>query len=699
MPRLSRQKCRNIRDDIRKWDDYWRFNIDQYHEVTQFVMGDQWREDEARVFETYKKIPLTFNKLAPLLNHLLGEQRQNTPALQVNPSESVPEKTAEVRTALVKDISLNSDAKIVYQNAFEQAAIGGFGAFIVLNDYENDKDFNQEIKLKLVKDPTRCFWDISAEDICKVDGMFSGYRTRISRKKFRSMYGRDIESQIGSEGNDETTQGFWDDDQITVIDYFCRKYDKVKLCELSNGITIEGEDIEQLEKITIDDKELLLWEGQPVVIEQQRTAYRYKVKHKKIAGDYILESSDFPSQSLPVVFVDQHSFYDKHGKQICRPLVKDAKDSQRLINFLGTQGAYLIKISRNDQFIISKENVRSPDTRQIWSDPAVVQGGLIYDESPSGIKPEQLRPPEISQSLMQMYERAERDIHTCLGMYDTQLGDQGNETSGVAIDARTKRGSYSNFVTFDALNRAIACAGQIINEMIPSIYDTKRQMMLYMPDSGLQKVNINNPQDEYGMDIENNMTEGRYKIRLQPGPSYEGQKMEGLEALQMVLKNDPSLFKLVADMYAENLPLANSIEIRNRLKTIVPPEIIEAGKTGKPIQQSNKPSPEDMEMQMQQQQMQMAQQQMMINAKQKEAELMMKEKEIMRKSQEMNQKMMNELKQLETERLEAAATLQEQEMRYSAEMNKVSADLNIAHANNLIKILTHQPKEQRIIRE
>jgi hypothetical protein len=48
--------------------------------------------------------------------------------------------------------------------------------------------------------------------------------------------------------------------------------------------------------------------------------------------------------------------------------------------------------------------------------------------------------------------------------------------------------------------------------------------------------------------------------------------------------------------------LANSLEIRNRLKTIVPPEIIEAGKTGKPVQQSNKPTPEEMQMQMAQQQ-------------------------------------------------------------------------------------------------
>jgi len=51
-------------------------------------------------------------------------------------------------------------------------------------------------------------------------------------------------------------------------------------------------------------------------------------------------------------------------------------------------------------------------------------------------------------------------------MYGTQIGEQGNETSGKAIDARTKRGNYNTFVPFDSLNRAIAVGGQIINEMI-----------------------------------------------------------------------------------------------------------------------------------------------------------------------------------------------------------------------------------------
>src|SRR6185369_368838 len=123
--------AKKVRQRIKKWDDNWRFNKDQYHEFVSFVMGSQWTEDESKLFIDYKKIPLSMNKLAPLINHLLGEQRQNTPNLQVVPDKSVSVETASVREALVKEISLNSNAKAVYQQAFQQAAIGGFGAYII----------------------------------------------------------------------------------------------------------------------------------------------------------------------------------------------------------------------------------------------------------------------------------------------------------------------------------------------------------------------------------------------------------------------------------------------------------------------------------------------------------------------------------------------------------------------------------------
>jgi hypothetical protein len=356
----------------------------------------------------------------------------------------------------------------------------------------------------------------------------------------------------------------------------------------------------------------------------------------------------------------------------------------------------LVKVTRYDQFMMPKSNAKSPDTRQMWSDPLVIQGALYYDESPSGLKPEQLRPPELPQSLNVQYLRAIQDIHESSGMYETQLGERGNEVSGAAIDARTKRGNLATFVPFDALNRAIACVGQIVDEMIPNVYDTEREMMLTMPDTGLERVSLNKPMDEYGLETSHDMTAGNYKIRLQPGPSFEGQKTEYLEAIKLVLSANPQLFEMVGDLFAENLPLANNLQLRNRLRTIVPPEIIEAGKTGKPVQKQgpDKPKPEEMIAQLKQMELQLKQQQLQMEAQNKQQEIALKQAQLQMEMRETDATIQAEYQRLETEKLETAAALQEQILRYEAEMNKTSSDLNIAHANNMVKILTHKSKER-----
>lgn len=689
MPQKKPRKAQEINDNLQIWENYWKDNKNTYNEYMQFVFGNQWLDEEARVFESYKKIPLTFNKLAPLANHMLGEQRQNTPSLQCTPDETVPERTAEVREALVHDITFDSNSKEVFQIAFQSSIVGGYGAFYLDTEYENEFSFNQVIRIRSQPIPTRCFWDVSASSPCKTDGMYCGFRTRMSRKKFKALYGKDIEQDIPPSSIEDGSV-FNDDESVTLVTYWERKYKREKIRQLSNGRTVGEKEFEELERIVVDAAEMLVDNGFPVTVVNERLVPKYKVKKYLFAGEYELEKADFPSEQLPLIFVDQNSFFNKEGTQVCRPFFKDTKDAQRYINYLGTQSAYLVKIGRYDQFLVSKENVRSNDTQQIWRDPSNIQGGLIFDESKSGIIPQQLKPPELSASLIQQYERAERDIQTCTGLYNTFMGDQGNETSKLAIDARTKRGSYNTHVPFDNLNRAIAVCGQIVNEMIPMIYDTERSLMLNMKERGVVPIEINKPLDEYGNEIQHDMTKGRYTIRLLPGPSWEGQKQEALNSMQMVLQNNPQLFNLIADLYVENLPLSNNIELRNRLKTIVPPEIIEAGKTGQP------PPPKE------------AEQDPMVMIKMEELKL--KEQDLIQKQQKLQmdahisaQELELKWQELESSRQKAAAQLQEMEMRFMAENNRTQSNEQISHADNLVRLLTaasshksklHNNKEQ-----
>jgi hypothetical protein len=776
MAKLNEKVAKQARIACEKWRGYFKQNIDQYHEMHTFVLGQQWTDDEQDdMIKTFRKVPLVSNKLATMSNSLLGEQQQNTPQLQVVPMTNCDEKVAHTRELITKDIMFSNTTATVYQVAAGQAAIGGFGAFLVDTEYSHAKSFDLDIVYRHFKDATRCYWDVGAETINKTDGTLCGYVSRMTRVKFREIYGKDMEEKIGKtaiaaskeeialatephEGDDPFSWA--DDEAITIIHHFVRKYEKDTLYKLSNGNVLNQEEMDELvehsreinernqmmemeqsmmggmqqppmgddmppdmggmpmmpegsngfgmpgdqdilpqengmdvtrpapalvEDLDLDDdiERLTLWdEGQIVRIEDKRPSKKHKILHYKIAGDYELDKTEFPSEQLPMPFVDNNSYYDKSGKQICRSFFGDAKDTQRYINYLRTQSAYILKISRYDQWIGSKKNVAGLDTQRNWRDPNNTQGMLTYDESPSGAKPEQIRPPELSQSLFTQYQLAIEDLYTSTGLYPARMGNNGDEASGKAIDARTRQGSYTTYVFFNSINRAIAAGGAIVNEMIPRVYDTERVLALMTPDEGMKNVTINEQMDEYGEQVQNDIRKGTYEVRLKPGPSYEGQKEQALQSLREVLQADPTAFNLIADLYADNLPLMNTIEIKNRLKTRVPPQIIEAGKTGKMPEQSG-PSPEEQALQIQQQKAQM-------DGAFKSKQLELKEKELQLKQQEIIQDAQFKIQELETQRLETAAQLQEQELRYMAETDRTQADLNMVHADNLVKILTHK---------
>jgi hypothetical protein len=770
MARKNEKVARRAQLACEKWREYFKQNIDAYHLMLTFVYGQQWTQDEEdEMLKTYKKVPLVANHLAAMANLLLGEQQQNTPQLQVIPMTNCDQKVANLRELITKDIMFNSKAQVCYQVAAAQSFIGGFSAYMWDTEY-TARGFDLDFVPRHFKDASRTYYDMGCEEINKTDGMHSGYITRMTREKFRQIYGKKIEKDIvkfvnpiqskeqialavqpTSNGDDPFTWA--DDNAITIIDHFERKFKKDMLYKLSNGRTYTQSEMEELversretnernsmmnnpymqgsvgeqsgftgidqepmteqnfgqqpqgmpmptegqtempiepehegieEMESPDDWEFMtLWDdGEPVRIEDKREIKDSIIMHYKIAGDYILDENEFPSKQLPLVFVDHNSYYDKNGKQMCRSFFGDVKDTQKYINYLRTQSAFILKISRYDQFMGSKKNVQGLDTRRNWSDPSSVQGMIAYDESPSGTKPEQIRPPELSASLTQQYELAVEDLYRCTGLYPARMGQQGNEISGEAIDARTRQGSYATYIAFNSINRAIAVGGEIVNEMIPYVYDAERVITLMTPDEGLKNITINKQADEYGELIENDIRKGVYQVRLKPGPSYEAQKQIALDSLRMLLQADPETFKLVADLYAESLPLANSIEIKNRLKTLVPPDIIKAGKTGE-MPQQGQANPQAQMMQMQQQ----AQQQEMQF---KQQELQLKAKEIELKEQKIMMDAQMAMEKLEAEKLVIAGQLQEQELRYMAETERTQSDESIAHADNLVKILTHK---------
>jgi hypothetical protein len=79
-------------------------------------------------------------------------------------------------------------------------------------------------------------------------------------------------------------------------------------------------------------------------------------------------------------------------------------------------------------------------------------------------------------------------------------------------------------------------------------------------------------------------------------------------------------------------------------------------------------------------------------------ELEIKERELELEGIRTGQDITVALAKIEGEKLQAAAQLEEQELRYQAETERTKSDLSIAHAENLVKLLTHKSKEPKYVR-
>jgi len=98
----------------------------------------QWTEDESKLFIDYKKIPWAW-QAAPLINHLLGEQRLNTPEF----TGCAVWSCASGNGSGSGKPWLRTFHWILCQTRlsqpFQQAAIGGFGAYLIDTDYESSR--------------------------------------------------------------------------------------------------------------------------------------------------------------------------------------------------------------------------------------------------------------------------------------------------------------------------------------------------------------------------------------------------------------------------------------------------------------------------------------------------------------------------------------------------------------------------------
>ena len=144
-------------------ESYFNENIVRGKDDVNFVIRDQWTAVERSEFTRLFKPAMTFNKLYDATKKVVGEQRKNKPDLIVRSlTGKATQEQIDLRADLVRTISYQSQNDLVYQTAFKNALMLGFGSFQIMLDYESPRSFNKVIRYGLINDPTTCSWDPTA---------------------------------------------------------------------------------------------------------------------------------------------------------------------------------------------------------------------------------------------------------------------------------------------------------------------------------------------------------------------------------------------------------------------------------------------------------------------------------------------------------------------------------------------------------
>src|SRR6185437_15702841 len=137
--------------------------------------------------------------------------------------------------------------------------------------------------------------------------------------------------------------------------------------------------------------------------------------------------------------------------------------------------------------------------------------------------------------------------------------------------------------------------------------------------------------------------------------------------------------------------------MKNRLKATIPPEIIQAGKTGQPI--PPKPQQEDPMIALKKMEIQQKMMQAQMDMQVKAHELQLAEQKLIMESHSKGVDYASKLQDLKLREQENAAALHERMLSYQAEMARIQADTHMGHANNIKGILTHQPNHFKAEKE
>lgn len=549
----------DMREEYKADLEFDRLNREQALDDKKFAAGEQW---DPVVLKQREGLPcLVINNIPQFTAQLVGDWREGRKAIKVVPSNDEDVEIASIRGDLIRGIELQSRADRVYDSAFESLVQCGDGAFRVAVEYARDDVFDQDIFIRPIEDALSVVWDRFSVDPTGRDARRCFVSDRMPKKEYTAKFG-DIAPDALEDDNliaDLSIEGWTDQESYQVTEYW-RLVERQRLMALfGNGkIFILDED---------NADQLLAENGPP--IKSRMTWVSYAQMHLCTGFAILSGPYEYKLNRLPVVRMSGR-VVNIGGRRIRYGMVRFMKDAARLKNFWRSVAAEQLGYAPKAKWMVTESAVEGRESKireaHLSRDPLLV----FNDEAIFGQNVQRIDPPGVEAALLNEASTNAQDMKDVTGIHDASMGIRSNETSGRAIMARQREGDIANLTFHDNGNAALLEAGDVINQLIPQIYDGTRILRSIGEDQEPKFVKVNDPFDPNAIDL----AVGQFDVALTTGASYTTRRVEAAQSMMEAIQVFPELMSIAGDLVVKAQDWAGADKMAERLKKTIPPHLL-----------------------------------------------------------------------------------------------------------------------------
>lgn len=537
------------------------------------IAGAQW---EGALGQQFANKPMfEVNKIHLAVIRIINEYRNNRITVDfVSKDGSPDDKFADACDGLYRADEQESVADEAYDNAFEEAVLGGFGAWRLRAKYENeddDDDERQRVCIEPIFDAdSSVFFDLNAKRQDKSDAKRCYVLTAYAKSSYIEQWEDDPSSwpkEISQVEFDWETP-----DVVYVAEYY--KVEEVKeVITTFRGIT--GAEVSHTSEELEEDPsilEALAATGYQKVGEKKRKRRRV---HKYImSGGRVLEDCGYIAGScIPVIPVYGKRWYIDNVER-CMGHVRLSKDVQRLKNMQLSKLGEISALSSVEKPILTPEQISGHVS--MWSDDNIKNYPyLLINPMTDPVSGQQVasgpiaytRAPSIPPAMAALLQITEQDISDLLGNQQAGEEIQAN-ISGKAVELIQNRLDMQAFIYMSNMAKAVKRCGEVWLSMMRDIAVEKGRKMKTVGLAGevgsieLMKKGID-PKTGAAIE-ENDFSKATFDVAVDVGPSSSSKRAATVRALTgiMAITQDPETLNVLGSTAIMNIEGEGLADIR-----------------------------------------------------------------------------------------------------------------------------------------